>query len=164
MKNLFRAKMTKFEISKWIDCQDFITGDFLRIKNKTYIVVEDSYSDSGVRKMEVLPKTVGKFSGIVDKNGVKIFEGDVVKHGKSTAYVKFYRDCFYIFYSPIKKVKLENVKPQEIEVKRNIYDKYRYVRTGKNLFVKICDFSAFKGRILFAILRFFGVKNPITGF
>lgn len=82
---------------------------------------------------KVIPDTVGRYTGLTEKNGKKIFEGDIVKtkkFGKIIGYVNVNGyDIFRVVYVPAV-FRLENTRREfnfvgngtDYEVIGNIYD------------------------------------------
>ena len=54
-------------------------GSLLTYKDGTTFVCCEDYIQDVLNKYEVLPSTVGQYSGLDDSDGRKVFEGDILK-------------------------------------------------------------------------------------
>ena len=111
---LFRGKRT--------DNGEWITD------SETYIRDGDGIwlSDENLNVVTVIPETVGQYTGLTDKNGKRIFEGDIVSLVKHDGliYKVVYVPCRYELVNSkgVNCFVLDIYKSENIEVIGNIHD------------------------------------------
>lgn len=144
-KIIFRAKRTYN--GKWVEGFFVKRIEPLTLIPKCYILVQEEdtsgitgeptgYLNTEFSWYEVIPETFGQYTGLTDKNGKKIFEGDIVRYGDTIHKVVFeHRNdtaYFGLVYSPFETLPFGHYQElKQIEVIGNIHDNPELMKGGE---------------------------------
>lgn len=122
---------------KRLDNGEWIEGDLLRMNYHWFIFPDPA--PEGIDKYEVDPATVGEYTGLKDRNGKEVYEGDVIKipetdfNAEIIGRVLFEEDAYYII--PLRGGHLWglhwSLRKHDAKIIGNIHDNPKFLKGGE---------------------------------
>lgn len=98
-----------------------------------------TYCKTGIQEkghfkyINCLPDTIGQFTGIIDKNATKVFEGDIVDYkGEYGKIVYHDSEAMFVIEFDTWCTDFDHITGNEIEVVGNIHDNPELLEGGEN--------------------------------
>ena len=118
---LFRGK--RVDSSEWFEGSYWLSRSAVR--ETTYIT--DGYGNLFC----VIPETVGQYTGLNDKNNVKIFEGDIIKYKENLFEIKYSTERAR-YLAVLTNGVFDPVAMQNCEVVGNVFDNSELLKGEEN--------------------------------
>lgn len=127
---LFRGK--SINSNEWVESMTVAKGTIKRKRDCIYLETDENVW------LGIIPETLGLYSTICDKKGVKIYEGDLFKLGvgKDVFEVRFEHGCFLAFLCNKQYGIIGELQICFIDVIGNIYDNPELIQ--KSSYCDIC--------------------------
>jgi len=134
---------------KTIQWNEWVYGDLINYRDNDKRILEQNLGAWNILECghEVIPESVGQWTGLKDQNEIKIFEGDILKyeynsHFNNFGIVKYSKDGFSVFMTKVNLEKCyhntDNVNSEylhylnkDIDVIGNIFDNNDLLEDGK---------------------------------
>ena len=106
-----------------------LSNDRLKDDEISYVITVNSFADWNMPRtmqaVEVIADTVGQYTGLTDRNGRKIFEGDIVNiltENEEFGIITYDDGGFFVDASTFSVDFMNNINGSDIEVIDNIHD------------------------------------------